>query len=55
VTQGDTRWVRPAKSMPVFLVYRTAGATDGGPAIFRPDLYGWDVKVNAALASATAR
>ncbi|MGH7022839.1 MAG: L,D-transpeptidase family protein [Caulobacteraceae bacterium] len=52
IAKGDTRWVRPKTTMPVFLVYRTAEAPDGGPAIFRPDLYGWDGRVNAALAAA---
>ncbi|HEY7900028.1 MAG TPA: L,D-transpeptidase family protein [Caulobacteraceae bacterium] len=53
IEAGDTRWVRPGKTMAVFLVYRTAeAADDGGPVIFRPDLYGWDPKLNAALAAA---
>ena len=52
IAKGDTRWVRPKTTVPVFLVYRTADAPDDGPAIFRPDLYGWDDKLNAALAAA---
>lgn len=46
-----TRWVKPDKAIPVFLVYRTAVTTDDGPAIFRSDLYGWDAKLASALAS----
>jgi murein L,D-transpeptidase YcbB/YkuD len=49
IAKGATQWVRPAKTMPVFLVYRTAVADGDGPVIFRPDLYGWDMKLNAAL------
>lgn len=51
IDAGDTHWVRPSAHMPVYLVYRTAEAPDEGPAIFRPDLYGWDDRLNAALAS----
>jgi L,D-transpeptidase YcbB len=51
IDKGDTRWVKPSQTVAVFLVYRTAQAVDDGPAIFRPDLYGWDPKLNAALAA----
>jgi len=51
IDQGDTHWVKPSQTVAVFLVYRTAEAIDDGPAIFRPDLYGWDPKLNAALAA----
>jgi murein L,D-transpeptidase YcbB/YkuD len=51
IDQGDTRWVKPSQTVAVFLVYRTAQAIDDGPAIFRPDPYGWDPKLNAALAA----
>jgi murein L,D-transpeptidase YcbB/YkuD len=51
IDKGDTRWVKPSQTVAVFLVYRTAEAIDDGPAIFRPDLYGWDPKLNAALAA----
>ena len=50
ITKGDTLWVRPKWVVAVYLVYRTAQASDDGPATFRPDLYGWDNKLNAALA-----
>jgi len=53
ISKGDTRWVRPKTTVSVFLVYRTAEAPDGGPAIFRPDLYGWDDKLSTALAAAS--
>jgi murein L,D-transpeptidase YcbB/YkuD len=49
IAKGATQWVRPAKTMPVYLVYRTAVADGDDPVIFRPDLYGWDMKLNAAL------
>ncbi len=52
IDAGDTHWVRPKTVTPVYLIYRTAEAPDAGPAIFRPDLYGWDDRLNAALASA---
>jgi murein L,D-transpeptidase YcbB/YkuD len=45
IDQEDTRRVRPQKTVAVFLVYRTAEADGDGPAIFRPDIYGWDAKV----------
>ncbi|HEY2177928.1 MAG TPA: L,D-transpeptidase family protein [Caulobacteraceae bacterium] len=52
IDKGDTLWVRPRQSIPVYIVYRTAEATGDGPATFRPDTYGWDSKLNAALAPA---
>jgi murein L,D-transpeptidase YcbB/YkuD len=52
IDKGDTLWVRPRQSVPVFVIYRTAEAADDGPATFRPDVYGWDSKLNAALAGA---
>jgi murein L,D-transpeptidase YcbB/YkuD len=51
ITKGDTLWVRPKLVVSVFLVYRTAAAADDGPALFRPDPYGWDSKLNASLAA----
>jgi L,D-transpeptidase YcbB len=35
--------------VPVFLIYRTAVAESGGPVTFRPDVYGWDARLIAAL------
>ncbi len=55
IDKGDTRWVKPSQATAVFLVYRTAEAVDDGPAIFRPDIYGWDPKVDAALAAVPLR
>jgi murein L,D-transpeptidase YcbB/YkuD len=52
IDAGDTHWVRPTSRTPVYLVYRTAEAPDEGPAIFRPDLYGWDDRLNASISSA---
>jgi murein L,D-transpeptidase YcbB/YkuD len=51
IDKGDTRWVKPSQTVAVFLVYRTAEAIDDGPVIFRPDLYGWDAKMAAAMLS----
>ena len=51
IAKGDTLWVRPKLVVSVFLVYRTAQAAGDGPAIFRPDPYGWDNKLNASLAA----
>jgi murein L,D-transpeptidase YcbB/YkuD len=51
IDKGDTLWARPKDTVAVFLVYRTAEADGDGPAIFRPDPYGWDDKLNTALAA----
>ncbi|HXV01638.1 MAG TPA: L,D-transpeptidase family protein [Caulobacteraceae bacterium] len=51
IDKGDTLFVKPRQTVPVFIVYRTAEATDEGPATFRPDLYGWDNELNAILAA----
>jgi len=51
IDKGDTHWVKPSQTVAVFLVYRTAEAVDDGPVIFRPDVYGWDPKIEAALAA----
>jgi murein L,D-transpeptidase YcbB/YkuD len=55
IDKGDTRWVKPSQTTAVFLLYRTAEAVDDGPVIFRPDIYGWDPKVDAALAAVPIR
>jgi murein L,D-transpeptidase YcbB/YkuD len=34
---------------PVFVVYRTVVTDGAGHAVFRPDVYGWDAKLGAAL------
>jgi murein L,D-transpeptidase YcbB/YkuD len=52
IDKGDTKWTKLATPMAVFLVYRTAVADAGHPVTFRPDLYGWDSKLNAALLGA---
>jgi len=55
IDKGDTRWVKPSQVTAVFLVYRTAEAADDGPVIFRPDIYGWDTKLDSALAAVPLR
>lgn len=52
IDKGDTHWVKPKSNMPVYILYRTADSPDDGPAIFRPDIYGWDGKLAAALIAA---
>ncbi len=52
ITENDTHSVRLAKPAPVFVVYRTVVADAAGHASFRPDTYGWDAELEAALAAA---
>ena len=48
MTSGDEGYVKLGKSIPVRLLYHTA-YWDGGRVQFRPDVYGWDDNVAAAL------
>jgi murein L,D-transpeptidase YcbB/YkuD len=51
IAAGATRTVRLKTPMPVFVVYRTVVADAAGHTSFRPDVYGWDAKLSAALAA----
>lgn len=44
-----TRRVELKQSIPVFVVYRTAALDEAGQLEFRPDVYGWDAKLSAAM------
>jgi murein L,D-transpeptidase YcbB/YkuD len=52
IAEGATHRVQLTVQPPVFVVYRTVTATPDGHASFRPDVYGWDAEVEAALAAA---
>jgi len=45
-----TRRVSLDRTVPVVLAYRTAEAEPDGTVTFRPDVYGWDARLLAALA-----
>ncbi len=49
LTQVDERWLALPRPVPVHLVYFTAWADDAGGVQFRPDLYGRDQPLLAAL------
>lgn len=50
IAAGTTSRVTPNTQTPVYVVYRTAEAGgDAGPVVFRPDVYGWDAKLNEAI------
>jgi murein L,D-transpeptidase YcbB/YkuD len=46
-----TRHVALKTHMPTYLFYWTAEANDDGTVTFHPDRYGWDARLNAALAA----
>jgi len=48
MVSGDEKWVKLKTQIPVRLLYHTA-FLDGGRVQFRPDVYGWDDDVAAAL------
>jgi L,D-transpeptidase YcbB len=54
IAAGATRTVALKVQTPVFVVYRTVTVDGDGLASFRPDVYGWDAKVVAALAASRA-
>jgi murein L,D-transpeptidase YcbB/YkuD len=49
IATGETRTVRVKRRVPVMLLYFTAEADEDGTVRFRPDLYGRDPRVLAAL------
>jgi murein L,D-transpeptidase YcbB/YkuD len=49
IASGETRTVRVKRRLPVMLLYFTAEADEDGTVRFRPDLYGRDPRVLAAL------
>ncbi len=51
IAAGATRTVALKVQPPVFVVYRTVLADTDGHARFRPDVYGWDAELSAALAA----
>jgi len=48
---GATRYVDLATRIPVYLVYLTTWVAADGAVHFRPDIYGWDERLSAALAA----
>jgi murein L,D-transpeptidase YcbB/YkuD len=52
IARGETRRVVLQTPVPLFVVYRTAEVDAEGRVVFRPDPYGWDAKLAAALARA---
>lgn len=49
LAKGETATVALGSSIPVRLAYHTAFADHDGRIVFRPDIYGWDEKLAAAL------
>ena len=54
VAAGTTRRVALDRSLPLFVVYRTAFVDEAGDLQFRRDAYRWDAKLAAALAATAA-
>jgi L,D-transpeptidase YcbB len=50
IAAGATRSVPLKVQPPVFVIYRTVAAAADGRMMFRPDVYGWDAEIAAALA-----
>jgi murein L,D-transpeptidase YcbB/YkuD len=50
IAAKSTRRVALGAPVPVILSYRTASAYPDGTVTFRPDVYGWDAKLIAAMA-----
>ena len=49
IVAGATQRVVLVRPTPVFVFYWSAFVDDDGQVAFRPDLYGWDAKLNALL------
>lgn len=54
IAAGDTRRVDLSTPVPLYVVYWTAQVDGAGALILRPDIYGWDRDLTAALAAASA-
>jgi murein L,D-transpeptidase YcbB/YkuD len=52
IATGETRAVPAKREVPVVALYLTAEADEAGVLYFRPDLYGRDAQVAAAMAAA---
>ncbi|MDP1737563.1 MAG: L,D-transpeptidase family protein [Caulobacter sp.] len=50
-----TRRIALQKTLPLFVIYRTVGLDEAGRAIFRPDPYRWDARLQTALSEADRR
>ncbi|WP_374569831.1 murein L,D-transpeptidase [Phenylobacterium sp.] len=55
IAAGVTSRTMLTTAVPLYVVYWTAVADDAGEVSFRPDVYGWDDKLAAALAEAQAK
>jgi L,D-transpeptidase YcbB len=55
VSQGIERHVGIPQPIPVYLSYWTAWMDESGTLQFRPDVYGWDAELAAALRSSAPR
>ncbi|GAB3474846.1 L,D-transpeptidase family protein [Azotobacter salinestris] len=49
LASGKTRNLNLPRPVPILLAYWTAQVDDGGQLTFRPDIYGYDAKIIAAL------
>lgn len=52
IDTGATRRIQLDRTLPLFVAYYTASVDADGRAVFRPDPYGWDARLLAALAAA---
>jgi murein L,D-transpeptidase YcbB/YkuD len=52
IATGRTQTVRLRTATPLYVLYWTAAVDPAGLVTFRPDIYGWDEKLTAALAGA---
>lgn len=52
IDTGATRRIELDRTLPLFVAYYTASVDADGRAVFRPDPYGWDARLLAALAAA---
>jgi murein L,D-transpeptidase YcbB/YkuD len=55
VAAGRTQRIALRRTTPLYVVYWKVIAEPSGDLLFRPDVYGWDAKLNAALAGVAGR